>query len=853
MIVSTLQSLTALTLAGGFFYLIFATPGVRRRVYRRQALFGLVAGVLVIFLGFSAFSIEALAISISAKPGPLVFAGYLGGPVGGLIAACLSALYLLSLDVPMPSLLAGLFAHVGFVAVGLGVRKLVAPRDWPRVPMRAVWLLLAGFVVLQALPVLALGLFGSNGPSLETILFNVAFVCGLGILSILVTWQVVALAHRFAIQADEKARLTSRLELVLKSAGVGVTSRIAGSDDIFVDAGALEIYGLTDRAPGLMSVNDLWATFHPDDLDRVRTDLENQTAAETQHLLLEFRIIRPSDGETRHILLNWGCARDPQSGKLELTSVLSDVTDLRQMAASRAEALGRLEAAADNVPGMIYQGIWSSNGAEKHLYLGGKSREYWGVEPQQAYDDAAILTTGKTPEELAMGGRVFMDAAHRGTAIHRRSQVRGRWIDFHGSAAPIGDDLCRVDGVVVDATGEVAALDEAQRQTELANRAQRMESIGQLTGGIAHDFNNLLAVIMGNLELLKDDIHGPDQRRMIEAGLEATRRGADLTRSMLAFARRARLDPEPLDLNEVIRHARNWMYRALPETVDMETSLLAGLWQVRLDAASLESAILNLLLNARDAMAGHGKLTIETANLRIDDAYVDSRDQELLPGRYVMLAISDTGTGIPEHSLHKIFEPFYTTKGPGQGSGIGLSMVQGFVKQSGGTVQVYTEPGQGTTFKLYFPATNADGSMVSLNSRRAASARFDAGGLRLLLAEDETAVRKVLVATLRAAGFDVTAAASGDEAMAVYAANPVFDVVITDIVMPGTLQGTGLARALRALNPDLPMIFMSGYASEATVHGNGLRPEDIRLMKPVPKGDLLRAVAQVLGRTAPAP
>lgn len=850
-LIPAIQSLTALMLAGGFFYMIFTAQAVRRGSHRRQALFGLVVGVLVVFLGFSAFTVGALAVPISAKAGPLVFAGYLGGPIGGLIAAAFGVLYRMTLGGPLPSLTAGLFLNLALVAVGLVVRVLVRRADWPRVPRRAVWYLMVGFLVVQALPVITLHSRPTAESQQPLALIDGVYVFGLGLVSILLTWQMIALAHRFAVQADEKIRLAARLKLVLNSAGVGLTTRLKGSSQVTLDATARDMYGLAGSPRGTVPIEEIWATFHPDDVDAARTAIARAIAAETQHVVLEYRIIRPSDGETRFLLLNWGCARDPESGRLELTSALSDVTDLRQMAAARAEALGRLEAVADNVPGMIYQGIWSAQGAVKHLYLSEKSIEYLGVEPQQAYDDPTAIPACTTTQGTETDVHPFAEAARTGSTINWRSYVNNRWIDFHGSATPISDGLFRVDGVVVDATSEVEALDEAQRQSALASRAQRMESIGQLTGGVAHDFNNLLAVIMGNLELLQDDIHDPEQRRMIDAGLQATRRGADLTRSMLAFARRARLDPEPLDLNEVIRHARNWMHRALPATVDMKIALSEELWQVRLDAASLESAILNLLLNARDAMEGQGKLTIETANLCIDDAYVDSRDQELLPGRYVMLAISDTGTGIPEPSLHKIFEPFYTTKGPGRGSGIGLSMVEGFVKQSGGTVQVYTELEQGTTFKLYFPATSASVAAGPAEPRPTRTT-YAADGLRLLLAEDETAVREMLVATLRASGFHVTAAASGDEAMAIYTANPVFDIIITDIVMPGTLQGTDLARALRALRPDLPVIFMSGYAREATVHGNGLRPEDIRLMKPVPKDDLLRAVAQVLAHDRPA-
>jgi len=403
------------------------------------------------------------------------------------------------------------------------------------------------------------------------------------------------------------------------------------------------------------------------------------------------------------------------------------------------------------------------------------------------------------------------------------------------------------NGKAVRFVGASTDISDRVNLEERLHQSQKAEAIGNLTGGIAHDFNNLLAVTMGNLELLQDEIEDAEQLRMIDAGLEATRRGADLTGSMLSFARKARLNPVVVDLNNVVRHAKNWMRSGLPETVDIETSLLAGLWQVRLDTTMLESAILNLLLNAKDAMNAAGKLTIETANLRIDQAYADNRDQEIQPGRYVMIAVSDTGTGIPADVLPRIFDPFYSTKEVGKGSGMGLSMVEGFVKQSGGTVQIYTEKDQGTTFKLYFPAL--DSTPQDQTEPRKTSNSTMASGHHVLLVEDEPAVREVLAATLGSAGYQVTVAKNGDEALALYQQTPDFDVLVTDIVMPGALQGTGLAKAIRALNPELPMVFMSGYASEATVHGNGLRPQDIRLMKPVRKHDFLTAVASAIGQS----
>jgi CheY-like chemotaxis protein len=282
----------------------------------------------------------------------------------------------------------------------------------------------------------------------------------------------------------------------------------------------------------------------------------------------------------------------------------------------------------------------------------------------------------------------------------------------------------------------------------------------------------------------------------------------------------------------------------LPERIETEISLLAGLWKIDVDAASLESALLNVILNARDAMPDGGRLTIETSNVRIDDDYIERRREDLRPGRHVLVAISDTGRGIAPEHLESVFEPFFTTKAIGEGTGLGLSMVQGFVKQSSGTVQIYSEPGVGTTVKLYFPTSKAD-----LGGHRETEPHenvANSSGERILLAEDDPDVLAVLVEILSRSGFDVRATGSGDEALAAFLSDPTFDLLVTDIVMPGDLQGTALARRLRGIRPDLPVVFMSGYANEATVHGNGLRPEDIRLMKPVRTADILAAVRKAL-------
>lgn len=387
---------------------------------------------------------------------------------------------------------------------------------------------------------------------------------------------------------------------------------------------------------------------------------------------------------------------------------------------------------------------------------------------------------------------------------------------------------------------ERRALEERMRATE------KLEAIGQLTGGVAHDFNNQLAVIMGNLELIDEETDETAKKQALAAAIRACKLSADLTKNLLSFSRKSHLSPQKVDLNALVRDSSSWIQRTIPATIRVETSLLAGLWPTRLDSSALENALLNLVINARDAMPSGGILTIETSNMRIDRSYLKSRMEDLPEGQYVMLAISDTGTGIRKEHLDKIFQPFFTTKSVGEGSGLGLPSVHGFVRQSGGTIRVYSELEEGTTFKLYFPAnavSDADLSNVSKTVTNGA-----AKNARILLVEDASDVLDVLRRTLEGAGYEVVVARNGDIGFEIFKADPNFDLLLTDIVMPGEILGTRLAKYLRAMRPELPVIFITGYATEAAMYGNGLKPCDIRLMKPVGRVDLLEAVERSLSK-----
>ena len=398
---------------------------------------------------------------------------------------------------------------------------------------------------------------------------------------------------------------------------------------------------------------------------------------------------------------------------------------------------------------------------------------------------------------------------------------------------------------------DISARKDAERhRLDLESRlaqSQKLEAIGQMTGGVAHDFNNLLSVILGNLELVLEENADKEQIRMIETAIGATYKGAELTKNMLNFARRANLRPTLLNLSDIVVDMDNWLSRTIPASIRVEKSLQPDLWQIEADLSTTESALLNLMINGRDAMLAGGVITLETSNIILDEGLNGGTGEGLKPGSYVLLAVSDTGIGIPPENIEQVFDPFFSTKGPAAGSGLGLSMVHGFMKQSGGIARIYSEVGVGTTVKLYFKASRESKSEEEGAKDAPSVAQKSIG--RILVAEDQDAVNDLLVRILRKEGHEVVPAKTGDEALETFQLNGSFDLLVTDIVMPGRLQGPELAREIRRLSPEMPVVFMSGYAREATIHGNGLRESDIRLMKPVSKKDLIRSVNNALSAT----
>ena len=396
-------------------------------------------------------------------------------------------------------------------------------------------------------------------------------------------------------------------------------------------------------------------------------------------------------------------------------------------------------------------------------------------------------------------------------------------------------------------TRDITQRMDLESTQEALQHSRRLESIGKLTGGVAHDFNNILQVIGGNLQLLGAHISGkPQAQRHLEAALQAVQRGAKLSTQLLAFARRQPLQPIVLNVERILAASEELMQRTLGETIEIETKIERGLWHAVLDPHQLENVLLNLAINARDAMPNGGKLTIEAGNVELDDAYVD-RIPDLPAGQYVVISVSDTGGGMPKDVLERAIEPFFTTKSEGRGTGLGLSMAFGFVKQSGGHFRMYSEPGNGTTIRMYFPRSHETESESEMQTSM--NGEISGGNETILVVEDDLAVQGVVVETLRSFGYKVLKADNPDQALAVLNAGVHCDLLFTDVVMPGTIKSTELAHRAKSLLPNLEVLFTSGYTQNAIIHGGRLDAGVHLLSKPYRREDLARKLRQMLGQS----
>ena len=432
----------------------------------------------------------------------------------------------------------------------------------------------------------------------------------------------------------------------------------------------------------------------------------------------------------------------------------------------------------------------------------------------------------RTGESAILGRRVEIDALRRDNTEFK--------VELSITQLKRRDDVV-FNAFIRDLTDKIAA-EERIRQSE------KMEAIGQLTGGIAHDFNNILTVITGTIEILAGAVAREPQlaaiTRMID---EAAARGADLTQHLLAFARRQPLQPREIDINLLLVDTAKLLRPTLGEHVEIESVLKDEACVAIVDPNQLATAVINLALNSRDAMPNGGKLILETGLAYLDETYASVND-DVRPGPYVMIAVSDTGYGIPSTILDRVFDPFFTSKGPGKGTGLGLSMVYGFIKQSAGHIKVYSEEGQGTTIRMYLPP----GIGASPDLRPDSDSEIEGGNETILVVEDDRLVRDYVLTQLHSLGYTTLNAANAAEALALAGKNTPFDLLFTDVIMPGAMNGRQLADAILKQRPSLKVLFTSGYTEDAIVHHGRLDFGVLLLAKPYRKADLARMIRKAL-------
>jgi PAS domain S-box-containing protein len=542
------------------------------------------------------------------------------------------------------------------------------------------------------------------------------------------------------------------------------------------------------------------------------------------------------DKGTRYMTAQRLIIRDEEERPKYLLTVIDDVTERRLAQDELLEANKLMRAVIDASP----VAITGSKPSGEMIIWNQAAETLFGYTAEEALGRCAvdlIVPDDMRAEFGTSRARAFSGVAIR-NVIERRKRKDGTIIDVELASAPVFNE----DGSVRHCVVAIEDITNRKMLEEQLRQSQKMEAIGQLTGGLSHDFNNLLAIIIGNLDLLREHVGwNPDAAEAVEEALGASLRGADLNRRLLAFARRQPLQPKTLDLSELVTGMAKLLTRTLGEHIEINLATANGLWPVLVDPAQLESALTNLVVNARDAMPGGGRLTIGTRNIVIDREYADAHS-EVNAGDYVVLEVSDTGTGMPPDVIARVFEPFFTTKGKEKGTGLGLSMVFGFVKQSGGHVQVYSEVDVGTTLRLYLPRAE----QVAIEERPQILNVMPRGHETVLAVEDNPGLRLILVKQLQDLGYRVLEAENAKSALDILNGDAAVDLLFTDIVLPGGTNGAELARLAEAMRGSLKVLFTSGFP-EAAFGPNGALPQGASLLgKPYRKEELALRLRETL-------
>jgi PAS domain S-box-containing protein len=681
-----------------------------------------------------------------------------------------------------------------------------------------------------------------------------------GVGGVLVVCRDVTKEHLAAEALREREAELARVQQIGRIGGLEVDLRTGFRNRRSPEY--LLIHGLPPDAVN-ESHEDWVRRIHPDDREATEKKFRDAVAGRVREYSVQYRILRPSDGELRWILVKSTIERDAEGKAVRLVGAHTDITE--QVEAERAlrqseeeyrklaDQLASLNATlAERVEEKTRERdrIW--NVSHDLLLVADRNGIWQTVNPAWTktlgWSEAELLNrTSEWLEHADDGGvtRAHIKKLSANTATVRfESRFRHkdgsyRWLSWTGVS-----DEGRIYAVARDVTAEKAAAERLKATEEALRQSQKMEAVGQLTGGIAHDFNNLLTGIVGSLDLMQtrlDQGRTENVARYINAAMTSANRAAALTHRLLAFARRQPLIPKSVDANQLVVSLEDLLRRTIGETIDLEIVASAGLWCTLCDPNQLESALLNLAINARDAMPDGGKLTIATANARIDG--IDADTPALLPGDYIRIDVSDTGTGMSPEVAARAFDPFFTTKPIGQGTGLGLSMIYGFARQSNGHVLIDSKQGAGTQVILYLPRYHGDAA-----AERIASAVADehvATGETVLVVEDEPVVRGVIIEMLQDQGYRVLEAVDGPSGLRILRLIQRVDLLVTDVGLPG-MNGRQLADQARESRPDLKVLFITGYAENAAIADGFLQPGMEMITKPFDLDNLSQRIRDMV-------
>jgi PAS domain S-box-containing protein len=612
----------------------------------------------------------------------------------------------------------------------------------------------------------------------------------------------------------------------------------------------LKIHGLPPEAWN--ETHEDWVRrIHPEDRERTEQAFIRAVRGDACEYNAEYRIIRPSDGQVRWIQVRSQIERDAEGHALRLVGAHIDITErkraeealrrlnetLESQVAERTRERDRLWRVSEDFIGVAkFDGYWAAVNPAASAILGWSQEEFLAMPIAGLWHPDDVAETLSYRGQLIQGGPTV-----RFQNRYRHKDGSYRWLSWSSTA----------EGGFIYATGrdvtaEREAAETLHRTEEQLRQSQKMEAVGQLTGGIAHDFNNLLTGVIGSLDLMQRRIGQGrlgEVERYATSAMTAARRAAALTHRLLAFARRQPLDPRPVDVNQLVRSMEELVHRSLGETIALEIVASAGLWATYCDPHQLESSLLNLVLNSRDAMPEGGKLTIETTNAYLDYSYAGMRD--MTPGQYVCLSVTDTGIGMAPAVVARAFDPFFTTKPIGQGTGLGLSMVYGFARQSEGHARIYSEVGTGTTVKIYLPRYRGavEEAAAPADGAERAAART---GETVLLIEDELAVRELVLDVLGDLGYHALEAVDGPSGLEILRSPIRVDLLVTDVGLPG-MNGRQVAEAAREHRPDLKVLFITGYAENAAITNGFLAPGMEMMTKPFAIDALANRIRDMIG------